>query len=107
MIHKTIDGYETTVHPSMEQAAIDQGIRPAGYDAPITPIDGCCADKCKAFLDASYRKGCKDTVARFIEIIHRRQEEREALHDKGDWDNGYLTALEALECEAMVMEGTE
>ena len=82
-------------------------MKPVGYDAPITPIDGFCADKCKAFLDASYRKGCKDTVARFIEIIHRRQEEREQLHDKGERDNGYLNALEAVECEAMLMEGTE
>lgn len=79
-------------------------MKPAGYDSPIT--DPCCADKCKAFLDGSYRRGCKDTVARVIEILHRRQEEREQLQDMSDWDNGYLNALEAVECEVMVMEGT-
>lgn len=59
------------------------------------------------FDKAAYNAGCKDTVAKVIEIIHRRQEEREQLQDMGDWDNGYLSALEAVECEVMVMEGTE
>lgn len=86
----------------------DDLLKPAGHNAPIT-ADPCCADRCKAFLDGSYSRGCKDTVARFIEILHRRQEEREQLRgqdygDGGAYNNGYLSALEALECEAMVME---
>lgn len=73
VIHKTIDGYETTVHPSMEQAAIDQGIRPAGYDAPITPIDGCCAYKCKAFLDGNYRRGQVDARNKMLKLIEQQR----------------------------------
>lgn len=81
-------------------------MKPVGYDAPITPIDGCCADKCKAVLDASYRRGCKDTVARFIKIIHRRQEPLEKKETRSDWEQRLLEVLEAVECEVMVMEGT-
>lgn len=86
---KTFNGnHETTVDPSMRQAAIDQGIRPAGYDSPITEEpqemlnffatqgkyakryeEQCCAEKCRAFLDGSYRRGCKNTVEKVLECI--------------------------------------
>lgn len=53
MIRKTIDGHETTVHPSMEQAAIDQGIRPVGYDDTFTPMEGTfdCAKGLKELIE--------------------------------------------------------
>ena len=74
-------------------------MKPAGYDSPIVEYD----THVQMAQDA-YDSGFSAAVKKVIEIIHRRQEEREALQDKGDWDNGYLTALDALECEAMVME---
>ncbi len=46
-------------------------MKPVGYDAHITPIDGCCADKCKEFLDGSYRRGCYVTIDRVLEIIDK------------------------------------
>lgn len=72
------------IHPNLKQAAIDQGICQAGYDAPITPIDGCCADKCKVFLDGSYRRGCKDTVDKVLELIDNecRDEENGKIIDR-------------------------
>ena len=51
-----------------------------------------------------YRQGCKDTVARFIEIIHRRQEPLEKKETRSDWEQRLLEILEAVECEVMVME---
>ena len=77
-------------------------MKPAGYDSPIVEYD----THVQMAQDA-YDSGFSAAVKKVIEILHRRQEEREQLQDKGDWDNGYLCALEAVECEVMVMEGTE
>lgn len=57
---KTFNGnHETTVDPSMMQVAIDQGIRPVGYYAPITPI---ATDF--TMMEIGYRKACKHMIER-------------------------------------------
>ncbi len=69
MIQKTLDGFETTVHPSMEQAAIDQGIRPAGYDAPITGWGQLTTDQLVDLHKGIHDRAVKDAVDRVLEII--------------------------------------
>ena len=47
----------------------------------------CCADKCKAFLDASYRKGQVDTRNKMLKLIEEQRFYCRASVNNGWWSD--------------------
>lgn len=107
---KTFNGnHETTVDPSMMQAALDQGIRPVGYDSPITEEpQACCADRCKVFLDGSYRRGQVETIEKVLEIIDDNLPEGEIWKEyDDDWHCGWRDASVRIRKSVQALKGGE
>lgn len=71
-------------HPDLKQAAIDQGIRPAGYDAPITGWSQLTTDQLFDLHKGIHDRAVKDTVDKVLEIIEELKEMEDGLEERAN-----------------------
>ena len=57
------------IHPDLKQAAMDQSMRPEGYDSPITRWSQLTTDQLFDLHKGIHDRAVKDTVDKVLEIL--------------------------------------
>ena len=85
------------IHPDLKQAAIDQGIRPAGYYDPNTGWSCLSTDKLVDLHKGIYDRAVKDAVDRMLEILDRHAKDTHPL----DYNQNALLAIIRKDVQAL------